>query len=455
MRSLFLRIFLSLSIALVLISLAVIIAAVGTGGLRLAIPLFARSFLGDEIAASADSALALYRSSGTNALGGYFDQLREANGTEGWLIRADGRDVLGHPIPDSVLRVAGQLVQERLPVVELRGFRMTAATRLQMGNEDVVVAFLRRLNRQPRARVVIPAMGMRYLAGLLAAIVFSYLLSRLIAQPVEQLRLVMRRYSGGGTALVLPPKLVARRDELGDLAREFDQMRHRIEGLLARQQQLIADISHELRSPLTRLAVAVEIALDSAEREPELLDRIKSEISVLEGLIQQLLRLAALENQGAEKSMHAVALHGLLAGIVENAEFEAVAAGKHVVYASAEGSVTVAGDEFLLASALENILRNAIRYTAPQTSVRVVVRRVGSGNAVIEVLDEGPGVPEHLLTDMFRPFFRVETARDRDAGGAGLGLSIAQRSIAVCGGSVSAKNYEKGLLVEVRLRIWS
>jgi two-component system sensor histidine kinase CpxA len=74
---------------------------------------------------------------------------------------------------------------------------------------------------------------------------------------------------------------------------------------------------------------------------------------------------------------------------------------------------------------------------------------------VIEVLDEGPGVPEHLLTDMFRPFFRVETARDRDAGGAGLGLSIAQRSIAVCGGSVSAKNYEKGLLVEVRLRIWS
>ena len=149
MRSLFLRIFVSLSAALVLISLAVVAAAIGTGGLRLSIPLFARSFLADEIAASAESSLALYRSAGRSALANYFDQLRAANGTEAWLIRADGEDVLGHSIPSSVRRVAEQLEQERLPVVELLGFRMTAATRLQMGSEEVVVAFLRSVNRPP------------------------------------------------------------------------------------------------------------------------------------------------------------------------------------------------------------------------------------------------------------------------------------------------------------------
>src|SRR6185437_6243781 len=113
-------------------------------------------------------------------------------------------------------------------------------------------------------------------------------------------------------------------------AREFDEMKERIEGLLRRQQQLVADISHELRSPLTRLAVAVEIAQDSEDREPELLERIKREASCLEALIQQLLRLAQLEARKADSNNHTVPLTDVLAGLIENAEFEAEAGGKKV-----------------------------------------------------------------------------------------------------------------------------
>ena len=453
MRSLFLRIFLLLTAAVILISMAVILAAIGTGGLRLRLPLLARSFLGDETAASASSALALYNAGGPSALSAYFDGLKETNGIEGWLIISNGRkDVLGHEIPDLVREVAKQTKEFRLPIVDVRGFQLTAAVKLESRGQPITVAFSRRIDRQPRARVIVPRSGFRYVAGLLAAILFSYILSKLIATPIEELRQSMRRYSGGTTALALPPKLLVRKDELGDLAREFDEMKERIEGLLRRQQQLVADISHELRSPLTRLAVAVEIAQDSEDREPELLERIKREASCLEALIQQLLRLAQLEARKADRNNHTVPLTDVLAGVIENAEFEAEAGGKRVAYEPPPGELLILGDEFLLASALENILRNAIRYTPPATAVTVGISSFPD-KVIVSFRDHGPGVPASVLSDIFRPFYRVGDARDRDGGGAGLGLSIAQRSIMVCGGSVSARNHENGgLVVDVQLK---
>lgn len=455
MRSLFLRIFLSLSAALILITFAVLVAALGTGGLRLSLPILARSFLGDEVVASGSSALALYNTGGPAALSQYFDELKEVNGIEAWLIGPDDKDVLGHGIPDSVRRIAQRATKLRLPVAEVRGFQFTAAVKLERGGQPVIAAFSRRISRQPQANLATPEIPFRYLAGLLAAILFSYILSKLIAAPIEDLRQCMRQYSGGTTALTLPPKLSARKDELGDLAREFDQMRQRIEGLLQRQQQLIADISHELRSPLTRLAVATEIALDSVDREPELLERITREVSHLEALIQQLLRLAELENQSGYRNNHAVSLTDVLAVVTENAEFEAEAGRKRVLYERPPSELFVLGDEFLIASALENILRNAIRYTPLHSTVTVSVSSHLDSTVLVRFRDHGPGVPVHALPDIFRPFYRVGTARDRDGGGAGLGLSIVQRSVMVCGGSISASNHEDGgLVIDVRLKHW-
>jgi two-component system sensor histidine kinase CpxA len=453
-RSLFLRIFLSLSAALILITFAVTLAAVGSGTVPLTLPILARAFLSDEITASAGNALAAYHSGGTALLSRYFNQLEGTNGTYAWLLGPDGKDVLGRAIPNSASRIAQRPSEFAIPAVELRRFELTAAVKLENGGQPVTVVFARRIARSPRPRILFPNVGLRYLAGLLAAIAFSYVLSKLLAAPVKALRQCMSQYSGGTVTLTLPPKLLARKDELGDLAREFDQMKQRIEGLLRRQQQLLADISHELRSPLTRLAVAIEITRESTEREPELLERMSREVSYLESLIQQLLRLAALENQSVGGNNHPTSLTDVLAVAVENAEFEANAAHKTVLYDRPAKDLLVHGDEVLLASTLENILRNAVRYTPANTGVEVdVASLLDSKTISVTIRDHGPGVPTDALPDIFRPFYRVGTARDRECGGVGLGLSIAQRSIMVCGGSIAARNHEDGgLVVEVRLK---
>lgn len=449
MRSLFLRIFLSLAVALTVISLAVVLAAVGSSSLPLTLPVLARAFLAGEIESSGASVLALYRAGGADAVGSYFSHLREATGTAGWLLHSDGQDVLGQSVPDGVRRIALRAIQPGVPIIELHRFQMTAATRIENAGAPVVIVFVRASPFAPRARGLVRDVAPRYLAGLAAALAFSYFLARVLAAPVAQLRQSMRRYGGGSGEFLLPGPLLARKDELGDLAREFEDMRRRINALLERQRQLIGDISHELRSPLTRLTVALEIMRESESREPELLDRMTREITNLDNLIQQLLRLAALEQRREGQRIEWVALGEILGGVVDNARFEAAKEGKSISYDPAVAELLVQGDEFLLASAFENILRNAIRYTPSESSVDITV---GRNPVRVTIRDHGPGVPSSELGRIFDAFYRIGTARDRQSGGAGLGLSIAARGIAVCGGTVAASNHpEGGLVVEVRL----
>jgi two-component system sensor histidine kinase CpxA len=213
----------------------------------------------------------------------------------------------------------------------------------------------------------------------------------------------------------------------------------------------VRDVSHELRSPLARLAVALELARKRAgEGAAEQLDRIELEAGRLDALIGQLLTLSRLEAADAPAVREAVDLEDLVDRVADDAAFEASSRGIQVLVEKS-GSCVVSGDADALRSALENVVRNAVHYSADGGEVRVAVTREGHSVAV-RVSDAGPGVPDEHLEAVFQPFFRVEEARDRQRGGAGLGLAIAARAVRLHGGTVAARNRPGGGL-EVELRL--
>jgi len=238
--------------------------------------------------------------------------------------------------------------------------------------------------------------------------------------------------------------------------RDFDAMAERLETLLKAQSRLLNDISHELRSPLARLSVALGLVRQRANPESaDMLDRIELEASRLNELIGRILTLARLEDGEQLVPQTPVRFDEILESVTEDAEFEAQERHCHVRTSVAEGDWQVRGNASLLHSAVENVVRNAIRYTQEGTSVDIEMTsqaRSGGSDAVLRVSDSGPGVPKDALEKMFEPFYRLDDARGRQTGGVGLGLAITERAVRFHGGKVSAFNRTAGgLTVEIRL----
>jgi two-component system sensor histidine kinase CpxA len=300
-------------------------------------------------------------------------------------------------------------------------------------------------------------LAIRLLAVLAVAGILCYGLSRYLTSPVLKLRDAARRLAGGELTVRVDPTLASRSDEFSDLGQDFDVMAERIESLVRSQRRLLSDISHELRSPLSRLKVAVELARRPTGNEaPGYLDRIEREADRMNHLIGQLLSLARLDDETQVQSDEVVALLSLLREIAADAEFEANSCRCTVQLAEAR-ECSVRGSAEILRSALENVVRNAVHYTASGTAVEVALRlhdRGGSSRAIITVRDHGPGVPPESLPYLFRPFYRVGDARDRQSGGSGLGLAIAERAVRLHGGSIEAANApDGGLVVTVELPV--
>mgnify|MGYP002350587806 FL=1 len=251
--------------------------------------------------------------------------------------------------------------------------------------------------------------------------------------------------------------LLQHRGEVADLGRDVDRMAERIEGLVNAHQRLVRDVSHELRSPLARLNVALELARQTAG--PALsapFDRIDRESERLNELISQLLMLTKLESGSAAVQRERIDLSELVEAVRHDADFEARGSGGSVKTISAE-SILLLGSRELLRQALENLVRNAVRYTAEGSSVEIsLTRKESSGRswAHLAVRDYGPGVPESELYDIFRPFYRVNDARERQSGGSGVGLAISDRAVKLHGGVLRAFNAPGGgLVMEMELPI--
>jgi signal transduction histidine kinase len=299
------------------------------------------------------------------------------------------------------------------------------------------------------------ALALRLIVVFITAGIVCYGLARYLTAPVIRLRRAAQSLAGGDLAARVGSGAGRRRDELTDLGHDFDLMAERIESLISAQRRLFLDLSHELRSPLARLHVALGLARQRTGPEAsDPLNRIEREADRLNGLITQVLTLARLEADTSQKASIRVDLSRLVQEVSWDADFEARSHGRVVRVITCE-DCTIIGNPELLRSALENVVRNAVRYTAEGTEVEIALRRLtnnGHSQAVITVRDHGEGVPEDSLAYLFRPFYRVAEARDRQTGGIGLGLAITERALRVHSGTVKAANApDGGLVVEAFL----
>ncbi|HEY6490202.1 MAG: ATP-binding protein [Terracidiphilus sp.] len=279
------------------------------------------------------------------------------------------------------------------------------------------------------------------------------MLAHYLTAPILQLQIAARQLAAGRLSTRAVLSLRWRKDEIGDLVQDFNEMAERMEELVSRQRQLIYDISHELRSPLARLNVALDLGRQRKGSDPAF-DRMERDIDCLNEMIGRLLTLARLDAAAAPVEMSSVDMTELVAQIVHDAGFESKKRNV-IVRLTADEDCVVQGNAGLLHSAIENVVRNAVLYTVPDSAVEVVLEHSKTGDTDcinLSILDQGPGVAESDLERIFRPFYRTTEARDRASGGAGLGLAIADRVIHTHGGTIRARNTNgKGLEVRISL----
>ncbi len=361
-----------------------------------------------------------------------------------FIVDREGKDLLGRPLPP------GSLIQVR-SVARLGDVAANepAVRHVAIDGEEYLLFVAAPPHPGPRGRhPLVPWLLIG--AGLLASLGFSAILARYFARPVGYLRAAFAAAADGRLDERVQPRMGGRRDEIADLGRHFDAMAGRLHTLIGAQRQLLHDVSHELRSPLARLQAAVGLARQNPARVEATLDRIERETVRLDELVGELLTLSRLEAGVSGNARESLDLVGLIAAVAEDARFEAQAAGRELRFEAPPGEICAEVYPELLHRAFENVIRNAVRFTAHGTAVMVELRPEPAAGLIVSVCDRGPGVPEADLPHIFEPFYRSANGPATD--GFGLGLAIARRAVEAHGGSISAHNHKGGgLCVEIRL----
>jgi len=448
MKSLFLKIFLSFWVAQ---ALFMVLAILVTLALR------PRSATWEALRTTAlNDAVNTLEERGDVELRKYLENLEATQHVRAYLFNERGEEVSHRGAPDWALRVAaGGPRMPRDGVV----FPPPPVQRDSRASSDGKHRYTLVLGLPPGPRVFFGPRGMP-LPGLIIAVLSSglvcYFLAWYMTKPVGRLRAATQQLAAGDlTARAGNPKS-KRHDEIAGLIRDFDSMAERLETLVKAQSRLLNDISHELRSPLARLNVALGLARQrSGPESATMLERIELEAARLNELIGRLLTLARMEDGEQHVPSTLVLLDEVVLDVAEDAEFEAQARHCHVHSEISAGSWVVRGDPSLLHSAIENVVRNAIRYTREDSTVEIQLEKTASATrteAVVRVTDCGHGVPPDALKKLFQPFYRIDDARGRQTGGVGLGLAITERAVRFHGGHVAASNRaEGGLVVEIHL----
>jgi two-component system sensor histidine kinase CpxA len=385
----------------------------------------------------------------------YLARLSTSSGTRLAFFNQRGDELSGRPAMPPAARLARRAIRSGTTDTFIAARVVIVASPVvgPSGRKYALLAAVPR--RLARAETGPWEIGIRILLIVTTAGLVCYGLAWYLTAPLIKLRGATRRLAQGDLDTRVGASVGKRADEYGELAQDFDLMADRIQQLVLSQRRLLGDISHELRSPLSRLTVALALARKSTGDDAAgYLSRIEIEAERMNQLIGQLLMLSRLESQDPKAPGSPLYLDELLQSIVADADFEAAGQKRGVRLISAE-RCQVTGSSEALRSAVENVVRNAIRYAPENTTVEVSLRlerRGAMSEAVIDIRDHGPGIPEASLAHIFEAFYRVDDARDRQSGGTGLGLAIAGRALRLHGGTITAHNApDGGLLVEIRL----
>ena len=403
------------------------------------------SVAGNSIRLSGQTAVEVYERDGKTALSTYFGELEKAVHIRFYLFNEQQEQLTEGPIPEEV----GELsLHHRGDGLDFKRSGESIFTAQQLtGPDGKEYTLIARLPARHFLTRDYSLLVMNLVVIFITAGAVCYWLARHISMPISKLGAAARHLSEGNLKVRVGAVLGRRHDEITELGRDFDLMAERIESLITSQKRLFRDISHEFRSPLARLTLALEIARRHEGQDAvNALNRIELEAERLNALIGKLLMLARLESGAEEMDKAPVNMAELVEELVSDADFEARGRNCEVRMVCAENCF-VLGTRELLRSAVENVMRNAVRHTSENTEVTVALRSETHGDAlhaVIEVRDKGPGVPEGALADLFSPFYRVGDDRDRKQGGTGLGLAITERAVKMHGGQVWAANEPAG-----------
>jgi two-component system, OmpR family, sensor histidine kinase CpxA len=452
MKSLFLKIFLSFWLAQALIVALVVLA---TAVFR---PQTESPFWDYIKTNTADQLVQAYETGGPAGLNSKIDQLGTTLRLQAFLFDDQGKELAGRSAPYWAHRLSRGLDPQALGWLQRFSPRrfVTQEVSAPDGRHYLMVAEVPPRPWLPLLRQKPPGTGLVILGlAVLVSGIVCYFLAGYLTSDVRRLRAATQQLAAGDLNARADAPKGRRRDEIAQLVRDFNTMAARLQDLVSAQSRLLNDISHELRSPLARLSVALGLAWQRSGPEAHsVLERIELEANRLNELIGRLLTLARLE--GGEDAMRRtpISMNELVEDIAKDADFEAQS--RHCrVHCVIQDEVSVFGSAALLHSAIENVVRNAMRHTREGTDVEIrLVQEPGNGEeeAVVRVVDRGPGVPQESLDKLFRPFYRLDDARGRQTGGVGLGLAITERAVRLHGGTVRAANRpEGGLMVEIRL----
>ncbi|MBN7819605.1 ATP-binding protein [Bowmanella yangjiangensis] len=265
------------------------------------------------------------------------------------------------------------------------------------------------------------------------------LLAWSLIRPIGQLKQATQAMAAGNLHS-RADQVAHRHDEVGQLGREFNHMADKLQALVDSQKRILADISHELRSPLARLQVAIGIAQQREQQVIPELARIEHEANRIDTMLEHVLTLAKLDAGQQKLVKRRISLDELLAPLCQDIQFEAKAKQRRFECNYPQQKILDI-DARLVSSALENVLRNALRYCVSRVSLDCIQQ---GERLQIRIIDDGPGLPEDELQAVFKPFYRVSSARNRESGGTGLGLAIAAGAIASHGGRIWAENLPQG-----------
>lgn len=368
-----------------------------------------------------------------------------------YIVNDRGEDLLERPLPDGVQELLPQLTsikpygrhideQQRifgryLSLNDGQRIKVITVSSAKDGSSEADVIW------QLFIRNIWPLL----LVSILICGVACFFLARHFARGINTLQKATQQIANGDLSVRVGETFTGRKDEIAKLGRDFDHMTERLEKAMLEQKRLIKDVSHELRSPLARLQVALGLAQQrSGGRVDKELDRIKKAADYLGDVISDILELPVHDNGGWEL-VDTLDLHSLLTTLMENYRADADAKGVTLRLNSTLSEALVPTYGNMLVGVFENVLRNAVHYTHPDTEIELRLSKDHKKQLYcVDVCDAGPGVPEQSLADIFQPFYRTDEDRNRESGGYGLGLAIAQRSVALHRGTISAQNQPQG-----------
>ncbi len=356
------------------------------------------------------------------------------------------KEILNRPVPEITFTHAQKLLTENSELHIVRKIALEDGSQYLLFVPKNQARFddVRHPPKQPPSSFLVPI-----LLGVMASLGCSAFLAWYFSKPIRHLRWALDAVSAGNLETRVAPLMDNQRDEIADLGRNFDHMAQKIQHLVGSQQRLLHDVSHELRSPLARLQAAIGLARQQPDKMQNFLDRIEHEVTRFDLLVGELLTLSRLESHINENSDEYFDLMELVKAIAEDARFEAETHRRHLIFEPGN-EVLVQGRAKLLYRAIENVIRNAIKYTPEHTSVTVKMDTSHPQYVLISVTDQGQGIPEKDIETVFEPFYRSES--QPSITGYGLGLAIARRAINAHGGQIRAKNLPKGGLgVEIQL----